>query len=313
MAATLSIENFPPLNLRGKTYLSADAAAEDDSVTVKSDDGIASNLLALIGTIGQQNTELRRISGVSGGVLELTAELVRPHREFDDVTILYGDKINIYYAPNVSGQAPPDTDFSLLNSIDIAFNGTQTKYVHGPGGSGYWYKFTYYNSLTTSESALEDSIAQRGGAGDSYATINGIRKLAGFENNIYMTDTYIADFRAKAQNWLDSKLKGTFTVPFTAPVPPKITEITELYAAGRLLLKEYGDAATGTNKDGNEKIKEAKELVEELRKGTSDLVGSDGSSLTTGKSVGGWPNRDTATAEPEDGGAPRSFRVNKVW
>lgn len=313
MAATLKIENFTPVSIKEKTYLDADVDAGNDDVPVRSSQNITANLFALVGTPGQEGAEMRRIASAASDVVALTSNLLKDHKKYDALTVLYGDKINIYRAPNVNDSTPADADFSLLNSVDIDYDQAETAYVDGVGGSGYWYKFTFYNSITTAESSLADSIASRGGSGSSYATLDDIRKEAGFANNRYITDTAIAEHRARAQSWIDSKLKSTFTVPFTSPVPPKITEITILYAAGRLLLKEYGDTSTGTNKDGKAKIEEAKELLEELRTGKSDLVDEGGNSLTTKESVSGWPNRETKDTAVEDGGSTRSFRIGQVF
>jgi len=318
MSVILKLNNFGPSNAVEKTYLNADAAAAAVGVTLKNAQSAAVNLYLLIGAPAQENTELRLITALSG-VAATVAALDRAHNKYDDVTILAANKIQVYRAANVDGTVPDDGDFSTLGSpLDIDYDNLSTRYNDATGGSGYWYKYTYINSQTSAETDIAESEAVRGGSPNDYCTILDIQEEAGIEGNQYISEAYIAGQRTRAQSVINSALKGTYTVPFTAPVPGVLERMTILLAAGYILKREFGEGAVGTNADGQAKIDEVMRtdpdnpgLLQQVLNGTLQLVDDvDGTTTATTQRVTGWPNSTTEDAEPEDGGAPRKFRAS---
>ena len=64
----------------------------------------------------------------------------------------------------VDGNIPADASFSQIGTaIDIDPDQTFTIFTDGSGGSEYWYKTTYFNSVTLAETNITQSFAARGG------------------------------------------------------------------------------------------------------------------------------------------------------
>lgn len=313
MSALLKLDNFSSSNIREKTYVDADYES-GTSLVVKSGQNIVSNLYALIGLAGQEQTEIALIDSVASNTLTLHATLSNAHAKYSDVTILLANQIQVYRAANVNGTAPADSDFSVFGSpVNINSESLMTTYADPAGGSDYWYKYTYINEATDDETSLSDSLAVRGGDGAHYASLDAIRQEAGLNNNNYVADSLISEKRAAAEDEINGLLAGTFTVPF-ASVPPMITQITEELAAGMLLTIEYGPFASGTNKDGNAKLENARAKLSRLKDQSLPLVDGTGTPIPgSGSRVGGWPDDSTRYARPEDDGGERLHRITDEY
>ncbi len=70
--------------------------------------------------------------------------------------------IHFYRAANVDGKVPADDLFSVLATRDIDPDQPSTYMTDSAGGSGFWYRSTYFNASTNEETALTDSEARRG-------------------------------------------------------------------------------------------------------------------------------------------------------
>lgn len=73
-----------------------------------------------------------------------------------------------------------------------------------------------------------------------------------------VADSYVTKIREETEDWINTEMNGTDPVPYTT-VPKTIRKVARYYAAGLLLLKEYGDRSDNEElaKNGNEKIKKA--------------------------------------------------------
>lgn len=316
MSVIIKMDNYGASNKLETTYLNADAAALATTITLKNIQSISVGanvgFYLLIGKPGQENTELRRVLILTGLVVTLDSALVNAHSKYDDVTVLNANQLKVYRATApTDGSKPAITAYALVGDpIDIDYDNLTTRFTDASGGSTYWYRYAYYNSHTLAESELANSNDIRGGSLTDYCSIRDIREEAGIVNNPYISDTYIAGKRTEAQSKINSALKGTYPVPFTAPVSGLITHITILFAAGYILKREYGDGALGTNADGNAKITEAQAELDKIINGTSDPVDDSGvSTISSRQAVTGWPNADTATTPSSEGGGVRKFRA----
>ena len=313
MSASFKIDNFGSINLKEKSKLDAEAAAAATGLTLQSTQGYSTDDFMLIGLKGAEGTELKRIDSVTNDTaLVLTEGLDNPHGRFEDVVKLFGDQIQVYRAANVDGTQPADGSFSTVGSpISIDPDQMYSEFTDSSGGSDYWYKFVYKNSVSSDITALADSIAVRGGGISNYCSFDDIRNEAGFQNNPYITDAKISSKRAAAQSMIDSALQGIYVVPFSKPINPLIIEITTKLAAGYLLVQEYGGTSVRMRDDGQKKIDEAMALLARIDKRELTLTGVTGvSQEISGSGVQSWPNADTAEADAEDGGGERMFRVS---
>lgn len=95
-----------------------------------------------------------------------------------------------------------------------------------------------------------------------------------------LTNDYVERFQEAADSWVDMKIGPFVTLPLS-PVPDVISTAAELYAAGMILYKDYGNRSSTdySTKDGQLKIKEARALLDEYlasqkteRQNTSDTA-----------------------------------------
>lgn len=310
MSAKIRVQNFPSLNIKELTYLSADVAAGLSTFTPENIQGLSENDFIFIDQPGQEQVEKRQITDITTGVVTVAA-LSNPHNKGAQVMAVVGDQVKLYRASNVDGSIPADGSFSAVGSaVDLDSDNVETEITDSSGGTGYWYKYVYYNSNTAQEvSNLADVDAVRGGGFGDYTTLSEIRFEAGMQSNKYVTDVYIAECRLAAQAEIDAALKFRYTVPFD-PVPELVSYIAKVLAAGMVLVREYGPQAEGTSKEGKNKLDEARDLLKKIQDGVIDLVDAIGNPISATNRVTGWPNAETEDAEPEDGGARRSFRIS---
>lgn len=305
MSQTIKLPNFNSLNNRNseKTRLAGDTVVGATSLTVQNNNGIVPNLFLLIGLEGAEKSEIRAVSAATGATLITTLALSFEHFYNDPVTVLFGNQIKVYRAPNVDGNKPADNAFLYLATVDIEADQGTTTYTDPSGSSAWWYKSTYFNSLLTLETSLADTIAVRGGGFGNYVSIDAIRQEAGFKNNVNVTDSLIDEKRQTAQDEVNSSLYGVYAVPFAAP-NGIIKNITLMIAVMYLHVAKFGaydeDSAVGR------KIDMALNQLERLKSGQLVLVNPDGSSMQipdggggeggiSDNGMSGWPNRTTAS------------------
>lgn len=308
---TLTLSNFGPANLKEQTRLSNKVAVGSTGISVANTQGFSSGDTVLIGQRGDDSSE---VVVVNGAPVDATINLVQPlnrtHVAYEYVTKLFGDRMKVYRAANVNGAIPADSNFALLTTLDIDFDQMSTDYTDLTGGSDYWYKFTYYNSASSTETSLADSTPARGGGADNYVGLIDIRKEAGFEYATYVSDEDIDSARKAAQAEVNGSLSGVYTVPFKQPVNDWIVDITKRLAAGLLLQRQYGTMGASSNINGSKKIEQARQDLKSLANKQSVLTDSDGNNTSLPGSIGGvsgWPD-DTADLE----GEPRQFAMKDI-
>lgn len=315
MSVYLKIDSFASSNIKEKTYVEVDYTS-GTTLTVKNSQGITTNLYALVGSVGQEHSELRRITAISANDLTIASALTGDYSRFTDVTILNADQIKIYRAANVDGTAPADGSFSLIATVDIDTDDVETSYTDTSGDSNYWYKFTYFNSQTSAETEIEDSVAVRGGDVGLYATVDQVRRVSGLKDNQYITDSEISERLSNAIDEVNSALNTAgYTLPLDQPYPPMINNITKILASGYILWDEYGSTTSGTSRDGQAKIDWAKAELDKIRSGSLEVVGADGSAIdsSSGARVGGWPDDTTKDQSAEDSGGDVINRITDVY
>lgn len=277
MSSTLKIDNFTSVNIQERASLAADVEAGATSLLLDNNQDIAANDFMLVGNAGASTAEITNVQTVEGATIATTDPLRLRHNQYEDVLVLFGDKIKIYRADNVDGTQPADAAFAAITALGIPIDSDQrsTIYTDPIGSADYWYKYTYLNSVTDEETPLSNSLAARGGAVGIYATLDDIRSSAGFENNHNITDPYIDGFRRSAQDQVNGKLAGVYSIPFVAPINSFITRITISLAAGHIKLDQFGN----NNSEGLSMIKWAEDQLEMIRSGELTLTDVTGGTL----------------------------------
>lgn len=309
MPEVLRPTNFDSINILEQTELSADVAAGQKVANVLNAQGFTDDDFYVIGKLAGELSELAQLDSKSGNALTAVANYGQAHKKGDAVVKLFANKIRIYRAANVDGSVPDDDDFSVIATIDIEVDQNYTEYTDTSGGSGYWYKKTFYNSASTSETEISEAVAVRGGNYGYYATWEEVRGEAGLDTNKWIPASVYQDKLKKAQSEVNSSLRiGGYTLPL-ATIPEMVIHAVVLLAAGYVLTRDYGPENAGTSKDGERKIKQAKEILKRIEDGseslTDDNTGEELATNTPGR-VAGYPDNTAAYNTPSE---ERFFRT----
>lgn len=86
-----------------------------------------------------------------------------------------------------------------------------------------------------------------------------------------LTDDYVSGKQQEADSWVDMKIRPYVSLPLTT-VPGIISTVAEMYAAGLILTKDWGNRNDTelTSKDGFTKLKTARELLADYLQGIED-------------------------------------------
>lgn len=274
--------------------LNADASAGSDvSLTLISNDGLSDNDYVVIGYEGNELCEMCQINAtVTAGTAIQVGTLKFNHKKGEPITLYKYNQRKFYGAETETGTYTELTGDGSPKAIEVDDpQGTLLEY----SGSTYTYfKSTYFNSETSTETSTDDAVAVEADESKRYATIYAIRKHAGLAGNPFYSDGRIEVKRKQAENEINSVLFARYELPLEE-VPPILGQICELLAAGYIDFEEFGKDGEGVKWLG-----EARALLKQIALGKQRLIGTDGSELTTHTKVGvldGYPNSSTVSAE----------------
>ena len=142
-----------------KSFLSNPYSAGVTSILVKNNNRLAANDRIMIGELGNEATEVVTVSAVSGGNTLTVGTTVFAHSADDPVYKLRFDQVKFYRSTTgVSGS------YSVASTQDLDVDNANltTIYDDTSGTSAYYYKISFYHSVSTVESALSDPIQGTG-------------------------------------------------------------------------------------------------------------------------------------------------------
>lgn len=317
MSQTLSLSNYRADNIVQRTKLGGTVTPVGSAaLTVENNTNFNAADYFVVGALGGEVTELLTVGSTTAETtITPTTSTVLAHSGYDDVTKLFGSQIRVYRAPDVNGLPPADSTLALLTTVNLDIDSAATAYTDSAGGSGYWYKFTYYNPTTGLETNLSDSQAVRGGGVGDYCSVEDIRDEAGFTYAPYITDKMIDDKRQAAQREIDSTLVDSYSVPFTPPINVWIADICQRLAAGLLLLQQFSQVQSQESKDAQAKVDQARADLKRVALGDVKLTDDNGNSTALTDSSGAansQPDQNTASDPVSEGGSPRYFRMGTL-
>lgn len=142
-----------------RSFLSNAVSAGATSLTVKNNDRFAANDRVMVGEMGREKTEVVTVSAISGGTGVTVSSLTFPHSADDPVYKLRFDQVKFYRSTTGSAGA-----FSILTTqnLDVDNDTLTTLYDDTAGIATYYYKVSYYNSVSTLESTLSDPVLGSG-------------------------------------------------------------------------------------------------------------------------------------------------------
>jgi hypothetical protein len=230
------------------------------------------------------------------------------HKRYEPTIKLFGNQIRLYRATNVDGTIPADTSFASISTSNIDISQPFTLMTDGSGGTGYWYKSTFYNATTSSETPLSLSYAFRGGGYGHYVSIQDIRNEAGLQEQSQISDSQISARRDQAESEIKGFLSaGGYTMPLQMTngmfyVPFVVENVSRLLAAGYVLVKDYGVVSNGDTKDGEQKIQLAMELLADIQDHMMLLLDPNEQLLATVERIQYAPNDSYVTAGSDSQG-----------
>lgn len=331
MSAQITIDNYSAANLLEQSPLTADAIVGATDLSLENNQGFATSDSVLVGAPGAEGSEVATVSAVNANQKDLTIGALKfKHLADAQVSKLFGTQAKIYRAPNNSTNlAPDDSQYTLLATVTLEADQATTTYTDNAGGDQYWYKYTLFNSTSSTETDRTQSPATRGDGSSSgnYTTPAAIRSEAGFNRAKYVTDEMIELKRAAAQDEINSALGGYYQVPFKAPINSFVADITTRLAAGLLMVEQFGAYDNSLKALGEKKRDDARADYAKLMAGSMTLKDANGSSLAvtdseSGGQLGGfnaWPNESTITngqqydasnGQPIAGSGDFMFRVD---
>lgn len=288
-----------------RTRLAADASAGSNvTLTLENNDGMNENTFIVIGKEGGELAEMQSINAaVVAGTDVQVATLLRNHKAGEQVTVYRYDKRKFY------GCATDDGTFAQLTDdgspVTIQVDDPQGTVIEYTGSEGYIYFYaTYYNSSDGLETDADDATITLADESLRYASIYGIRKMAGFTENPFLTDGRVESKRKQAENEINSSIFNQYSLPLSE-VPAILTYICELLAAGYIHYEEYGSEG-----EGGKKLGEARALLKSIGNGTQKLLGEDLAQLElvqSPRSLQGYPNGS------EEGGDERKFTLGQKF
>lgn len=324
MAQTVNVKNFGSLNKLAQTVLSQDIAAAVTILPVTNSNDFTAGPV-LIGAAGSSNPEMVTATAPSTGTQIPVGATTLQHNNNDPVFLLFGDKINVYSAPDLygTGVQPPDNTFTPVTGspFKIDANKVETA-INDPNGIvGTWYKFTYINSLSMAETAIANSTAAQAGQ-THYVSIDQVRRAAGFANSPNVTDDIIAEFRDAAEREINGALLPVYAFPLPVPTNPLVVQIAKDIAAGELkheqyqivapTLAAYGQTTADKARNGGGEHTSLADLV------TRTVVLEDANfaelTIEEGHGFGGWPDASTQNTPSWQGGDHgHQFKIDEEY
>lgn len=194
MALKVKIPN-PRLSTSELTYLDADYSS-GTSLTVLSNLGFAAQDIAVVGEMGNEQTEQKDVSSVSGNAtIVVSAALKFSHEK---QTPIYRSRYN---QVSIESQFGSSGAWSVLATQDIQWDKLETLYIDPNGADTYNYRFRFYNSISAVYSAYSPTIS---GAGFNANTVGrmltNVRKKVRDPEGEKVTDQRIIEYLVEAQD-----------------------------------------------------------------------------------------------------------------
>jgi hypothetical protein len=254
------------------------AAGSAVSIPVDNSAGFNVDDYIVIGAEGSDQAELVQITAIADAN-HVTATLAQAHSA-DDPIVFYRYNERKFYGSLTSGGAY--TELTAYGSpAAIGVDDPQGTSIEYTGGEGYiYFKSTYWNSTTSTESNIADANEVLADESTRYCSLYQIRKQAGITQNPYYDDGKVEDKRKQAENEVNSYLLNRYVLPLTnsvdAPeVPFLITRCAYMLAAGYIDYEEFGSDGNGVKWLG-----EARGILNSIQKGTQRLIDSTGAEFT---------------------------------
>jgi hypothetical protein len=234
--------NHPDISGNEKTLLTATCAAGDSTLTVQNIDGFSVGDYLVLGTLGNEQTEIVRIhtsTAPSGSTITLNAATTFNHAINTPATYIAFNQVALYSASAKGGSYTIVGSATALE-VDQGF----TEIDDTSGTTSTWYKTRYYNSSTTTWSSYSGEIP---GTGYKSNTLKKIIDKASVladdrEHDALSLDEkidFVNDGYEQAINRLDKSDHKRF-------VKKAYVDVANSYDTGSVAITDGDTAVTGT-------------------------------------------------------------------
>ena len=190
---------FQAPNLEGyqSTFLSADEAAAQTTLSVDNGTGFSANDYVVLGQIGQETAEIVLVSGQSDTTLTTGATKFAHPR---------GTKVTFIPFNQVVPERSTDSgvNYSALSAISLRADSLETYLQRASDASTDYYRFRFYNSTSTNYSQYSDGVIATGFADNSVWSIKR-RALSGMGEKVgdTITDEFLNESLWEGRRELD--------------------------------------------------------------------------------------------------------------
>jgi len=146
----------PSIEGNEKSYLTSKANAAQADLVVQNASGFSAAQYVVIGEPGQEQTEIRSISSISGNTITLGSNLGFTHSENTKITYIKYNQVKFYRSDTESGT------YTLQTTKDIAIGEPHTLYDDPTGASTHYYKIRYYDSTSATLSPYSSAMSATG-------------------------------------------------------------------------------------------------------------------------------------------------------
>lgn len=216
----------PEIDDLERSFLSNSVSAGATSLVVKNNDRFAASDRVMVGEMAREKTEIVTASGISGGTGVTVSSLTFPHSADDPVYKLRFDQVKFYRSTTTSTGT-----YTLVSTqnLDVDNENSTTVYDDPTGLSTYYYKVSYYNSVTTLESAQSDAVLgsgyPRGSVG--FLTDEILRETGDIEEN-FVNRTEILGWFNEVNDDLLTRVKKPYRFLLTRTVKNRTATATTL-------------------------------------------------------------------------------------
>ncbi len=192
-----------------KTNLTVPAEAGATSLSVANNQNFAQNDRILVGEMGRERSEIASVTGaVTPGTVLATGSLVFPHNANDPVYRMRFDQMRFYRSTSgINGS------YNLVATVAIDVDNAkgETAYDDPTGDASYYYKNSFYNSVSLIESLKSDPMLGGGYTRNSVgALLDAVFREVGDPVNSQMTREEAIDILNEVNDDLISRFKKPF-------------------------------------------------------------------------------------------------------
>jgi phage gp36-like protein len=293
----------PDIAVTERSEIRSDIAAGVTVIPVKNASKFVGNKYLCINQYGKETAELRKIVSVSETDRTVTVDSVTLYAHYQDDPVfqfLY-NKRRFYRWNSTSNSWEHLSSEGSPKEIEVD-NPQGTFFEDSEGTQDNKYKATYLNVPENVEtSPLDAKEIYGGGASTDLISLYRIRYSAGFKENFSVEDSYIDQYRQDAQGEVWAALRTRYTFPLTKS-SSFLRNIVRDLAVGFIWLDQYSGNEVKV-KSAENRIKDARERLKGLAKGTYTLYDEDTASDQEETGRGGglsyYPDDNTDDTDDE--------------